>query len=87
MGLAAGAAVGLLLGVIIVSLGDLPAGTVLGTAIAGALLGGLFGLYRRLPVNTDVVDVDAGRDSIVRVDVQGLDDDDLHQVEELIRGA
>lgn len=84
LGLAIGAVVGLLLGLVIVSLGDLPVGTVLGSTIAGGLLGALFGLYRRLPVNTDVVDVDAGRDSIVRVDVSGLDDDEVHQVEELI---
>ncbi len=87
LGLVVGAVAGVLLGLIIVSLGDLPVGTVLGSAIAGALLGALFGLYRRLPVNTDVVDVDAGSDSIVRVDVGDLDDHEVNEVEELISEA
>ncbi len=88
IGLAVGAVAGAVLGGIIVYLSsDLPVGTVLGAAIAGALLGALFGLYRRLPVNTDVVDVEAGRKSIVRVDVAGLDDEEVHEVEELIGGA
>ncbi len=83
-----GLVVGLVIGALLVTLADgLPNAILLATAIAGVALGALFGLYSRLPVTTDVVDVETGQDSYVRVDVSGMDDDTIADVERLVTSS
>lgn len=84
IGLLAGIVVGLVLGVVAIVLTDaLAAPTLLGFGIGGAAIGALTGLYARLPMNTTVADADTGQDSMVRVDVTGLDDETVANVEQL----
>jgi len=44
------------------------------------VLGALTGLYARLPTNPEVTDVDTGQESVVHVDVAGLDPDTVAPV-------
>lgn len=84
-GLFAGALIGLVLGLIVGSMLETATGAiVLATAIGAAIVGGLVGLYSRLPMNTEVSDVDSGVTSTVRVDVSGLPEDDVETVERLL---
>lgn len=88
VGAAVGAVAGGVLGALLMAAVDgMQLSAVLLMAIAGAILAGLAGLYVQLPVNTDVVDVDAGGDSIVRVDVSGLESERVREIEKLIGDA
>ena len=87
VGAAGGLVTGLLVGLIVVALGA-PAGpTMLAAATAGTLLGGLVGLYRRLPMNTEIVDADAGGDAVIKIDLRGLEPARIAAVDELLERA
>ncbi len=81
IGLVAGLVIG---GLLVILIDTLPAGVILGAAIAGLLLGALFGMYSRLPVTTDVVDTDTGQNSYVRIDISDMDADEVRSVERLV---
>jgi len=84
LGAAVGLIAGLLLGWLLFAVSDLPAGIILATAIAGVALGALFAMYSRLPVSTDVVDVETGQNSYVKVDVSDMDGEEISNVERLV---
>jgi hypothetical protein len=74
-GLMVGAVIGLIHGLVAVLLTD--AGLAPSLAVGsmlGIVIGGLVGLYWRLPMSTEVSDVDTGGPSVVTVDLEDLDD-------------
>ncbi len=82
---AAGVVVGILIALVIVGAADVPAApTLLIAVLAGAILGGLAGLYSRLAVNNEVSDVDTGQRSFISVDTDGLNHDTRSEILALI---
>lgn len=87
-GLIVGAAVGLVLGLIVGSMSDTATSAiVLALTIGAAIIGGLVGLYSRLSMSTELTDVDSGVTSTVRIDVSGLDHDDIETIDRLLATA
>lgn len=83
LGLIAGALLGLLIGLAVAAIGDTALGpTLLATIVGAGLVGALTGLYVRLPVNTEVSDVATGTRSTVRVDIAGLAESDVSDIEQ-----
>ncbi len=75
--------IGLLIGSGVAAIaGTALAPTLIAAIVAAGLLGGLTGLYLRLPMNTEVTDVDTGTWSTVRVDIAGLDESDVNEIQE-----
>ena len=84
-----GATAGLLIGVAIAAAAltwfDAEvAPTLLSMGIACAVIGALVGLYSQLAMNAQLNDIDTGQESMVRVDVAGLDDETANAVDQLL---
>lgn len=82
---ATGVVVGILIALVVVGTADVPAApTLLIAVLAGAILGGLAGLYSRLAVNNEVSDVDTGQLSFINVDTEGLNHDTRSEILALV---
>ena len=86
-GAAIGAALGLLAAAIIAFSSDATFAQALPAIIAGVALGGLAGLYSRLPLNRDVAAVDSGGPSVITIDLRDLSQDQVDRARNLVDNA
>lgn len=84
-GAVAGAVLGAALALVLTTTAGLAAGpTIVALTIGGLIIGALFELYVRLPMSTELPDVDTGQMATVEVDVVGLEADEVTGIDRRI---